>query len=826
MKKMKRTALLLAITFTTIGISCGIAQETPYRWKNGKKENLTVLPTQRYVSLTKVHSESELIDLLKIEDLEVSFFRKKDLILRAKEKSEVDESYAIIQSEKLKDLDLDQFPFINYHMPLYTDGNPENIIAYSELFHIKLKNAGNVDKLNKIAAKENFQIIGQHKYQPLWYTVAANKNSSGNSLELANLLHENKYFNYVQIYSFTEVPRTLCPTDQWALSQTTDVDINACEAWAITKGSSSVSIAVIDEGFDSGHTDLPNRTAFSYDVVTSSSPHQDIYACTPFNNYKGRNHATQVSGIIGGAHANSYGSDGVAPDCPLMYVSMDFTQGGSTWNCPPSDWVNRMEIAIIEIGLNQGASVINASWGFGLNVQVLSDAFENVSENGRNGLGCIVVASAGNSGGAPVDWPANLNHVIAVGAIKSSGDRWTNSAYLGTGVSVVAPGDNVKTTATDGISAYPYGSGKINATGTSISAPHVSAVAGLILSANPCLTNQEVTNIIESTTKKLSNYTYTSTAGKPNGTYNDETGYGLLDAHAAVLAAQNFTLNIDYDCNTNEFSTDATSGFTYQWYLNGVAISGATATTYTPSTAGTYHVVRTHSSGCTNSSGDYILTENGISGTPRIICVGTCQRIGPTSPTKNNTTNTYQWYVNTSGFCNNYVALSGETNTAICINYSDRPGLGVYVYKRVVKSGATIISETYYPVEFRNTCKGLIVYTAACCIPGKFDPSVSYTSGTPPLLNSIKGNEENPCGVIASISPNPGDGKLQVHTESKSSEQDRIQIRNYQGILIDEKPISKRGTTEFDISSQPNGLYRVMIICEEGIHSINYDKNH
>ena len=90
--------------------------------------------------------------------------------------------------------------------------------------------------------------------------------------------------------------------------------------------------------------------------------------------------------------------------------------------------------------------------------------------------------------------------------------------------------------------------------GTSCAAPEVSAVAALILSINPTLTQQEVTDIIESTARKAGGYNYQITSGIPNGTWNSQMGHGVLDAYAAVQSVCPAVVNF-----TNQIvTTDAT----------------------------------------------------------------------------------------------------------------------------------------------------------------------------------------------------------------------------------------------------------------------------
>ena len=70
-----------------------------------------------------------------------------------------------------------------------------------------------------------------------------------------------------------------------------------------------------------------------------------------------------------------------------------------------------------------------------------------------------------------------------------------------------------------------------------MAAPHVAGIAALVLSVDSTLTGQQVRDIIESTAQKVGGYAYESISGRPNGTWHEQMGYGLVDAYAAVLAA-------------------------------------------------------------------------------------------------------------------------------------------------------------------------------------------------------------------------------------------------------------------------------------------------
>ena len=122
-------------------------------------------------------------------------------------------------------------------------------------------------------------------------------------------------------------------------------------------------------------------------------------------------------------------------------------------------------------------------------------------------------------------YPANCNDtILAVGAIKNDGSRADFSHY-GAALDIVAPGVNV-------LSTLPHNKTGYN-DGTSMACPHVAGVAALILERNSELTATQVNSIINGNAKKIEGVDFDVT--KSDGTWNEEYGYGLVDAYSAVI---------------------------------------------------------------------------------------------------------------------------------------------------------------------------------------------------------------------------------------------------------------------------------------------------
>lgn len=391
-------------------------------------------------------------------------------------------------------------------------------VMVSNIFYVKLKDETDTSLLKQVALQTNTDILRKVLYTNNWYALEVNQESNSNSLDIANIFSETNYFDKIDpgfILNFTNN----CVSDsrfneQWGINNS-GIGINACAAWNLTTGTNGITVAVIDEGIDNTHTEFTG-THFtpSFDAVTSTSPAQ----------INGP-HGTHVCGIISSNH-NQASIAGVAPGLSIMEVSTSFSI---------SPTMSEKFASGINWAVQQGADVLNNSWGDQghafyneFHSTLLESAIDNALDNGRNGKGCVVVFASGNF--APeMDYPANYRtEILTVGSCNSSGQRSIGSGF-GTLLDIVAPGSGILSTIPNNL--YDTWNG------TSMAAPHVSAVAGLILSKYPDLTRLEVVNAIESSAQKVGSYNYQTEADRPNGTWNNEMEYGLVNAYGAIQAA-------------------------------------------------------------------------------------------------------------------------------------------------------------------------------------------------------------------------------------------------------------------------------------------------
>jgi subtilisin family serine protease len=301
----------------------------------------------------------------------------------------------------------------------------------------------------------------------------------------ANALEHNSQVRYVEENGVGELTAQTLP---WGIDK-----IDAEQVWADPNKGTDIKIAILDSGMDYNHEDLDAN------YVTG----KDFYGVGDDDPMDGMGHGTHVAGTIA-AEDNTLGVVGVAPEADLYIGKVSNNVG----QVPVADLVEGIDWAI-----TQGVQIISMSLGYQNHYQSLQDACDDAYDN--NGI--LVVAAAGNDGRGQrdtVDYPGRYSSVIAVSATDSR-DKVPSWSSKGPTVELSAPGVTVLSTLPN--DDYGYYSG------TSMSTPHVSGAAALVMAYNSSLTASEVRAKLQNTATDLGD------AGR-----DKKYGYGLVDARAAT----------------------------------------------------------------------------------------------------------------------------------------------------------------------------------------------------------------------------------------------------------------------------------------------------
>lgn len=319
-----------------------------------------------------------------------------------------------------------------------------------------------------------------------------NEELKANLKKRHRLLSDSKLFRYVEFDGI--VFGTAVPTDKayqdgrlWGLHNigqdggVSDADIDASDAWDITKGSKSVVVAVCDTGIRYTHEDLKNQMWINEDEIAGNGQDDDgdgfvdnIYGADTVNNdgdpMDGGDHGSHVAGTIG-ASANDDGPHvGVAWDVKLMAVKCLADWGGGSW----AAIAGSVDFAVVS-----GASICNLSLGGTSFSQAFLDIIVAAAD-----ANVILVCAAGNSGSDNDGFPHypssyEVENVIAVAATDRNDALADFSCYGLGSVDLGAPGVEIFSCTSESDSSYD------SYPGTSMAAPHVAGVVALMHSLQP-----------------------------------------------------------------------------------------------------------------------------------------------------------------------------------------------------------------------------------------------------------------------------------------------------------------------------------------------------
>ena len=399
------------------------------------------------------------------------------------------------------------------------------------------------------------------------------------------------------------------PNDPGFSSQWGPQDIYAPQAWGITVGSRSVTVAIIDTGVDYTHPDL------SPNIWTAPDGSHGWNFAVSFgsgnnNPRDDSGHGTHVAGIAAAVINNGVGIAGVSGSSIMAVKVLDSSGNGYiSWVASGIQWAT-----------DHGAKIISMSLGASSSSSTLQNAV-----NYAWGKGSVLVAAAGNDNqqANSVDYPAAYPNVIAVSAL-SQGDTIASYSSIGPQVDLSAPGTSIYSTMpTYQVylnTRYGYPMNYASLSGTSMATPHVSGTAALVWARSPALTNTQVTQILTNNAFDLG----------PLG-QDVQYGYGKVDAYNSVLAATpspDFTFSLSAGSitiikpgqGTLGITTQSLNGFNSPVTYNLQALPGGVTYSFdvnpvTPPADGVTTSQLTLSVDSSASSGTYSLSIVGSAGT-------------------------------------------------------------------------------------------------------------------------------------------------------------------------------------------------------------------
>jgi subtilisin family serine protease len=324
--------------------------------------------------------------------------------------------------------------------------------------------------------------------------------------------------------------------------------VNADQVWAMGHTGQGTVLAGNDTGVDWDHPALIDQYR-GWDGVAADHNYNwwDATGSYPDAPSDGDGHGTHTSGTIVGDDGRG-NQIGMAPRARLIHCkNLDDSGSGSDaaatecfeWDLAPWDLDGRNPRPDL------APDAVNISWGYGAGG---SSVFEDEIAALR-AAGIIVVVSAGNAGpgcatlGSPGDDEQSLTTGSVggtagslPGTLSSFSSRGPSALYPGAYIpDVVAPGESIR-------SSVPGGGYEGGWSGTSMAAPHVTGLIGLLWSANPSLRGMvnETVEIIQETAVPLTGQAGSGCGGDYVTGPNHDWGHGTIDGLAAVEAALRF----------------------------------------------------------------------------------------------------------------------------------------------------------------------------------------------------------------------------------------------------------------------------------------------
>ncbi|MCF7794027.1 MAG: S8 family serine peptidase [Candidatus Cloacimonetes bacterium] len=325
------------------------------------------------------------------------------------------------------------------------------------------------------------------------------------------------------------------------------------EAWNITTGNDQIIVAVVDSGINFEHPDLQENLYYNQNEIPNDGIDNDAngyiddwrgwdFVDAPELSSIGTGdflerdndasddlfHGTHVAGIIAADTNNNEGIAGVCWHARIMPI-----RSGFTTNIAGAGYLQDDDAAAgVIYAADQGADIINVSWGDANYSPIIADACQYAYEKGS-----IIVAAAGNSSvsiNRQIMYPAKLASTLAIGAVNASKELASFSC-IGPELDVVAPGSFI-------LSTYNNDNPYHELSGTSMAAPFVAGCLANLLSIEPGLDFEEIKSRLAETSIDLG-----------NSGFDENYGNGLIDAEALITHENEFQIEIEQPTDFSGF---------------------------------------------------------------------------------------------------------------------------------------------------------------------------------------------------------------------------------------------------------------------------------
>lgn len=378
-------------------------------------------------------------------------------------------------------------------------------------FLVRFSSKASSEQINSILSQEGLDAVQFFPGSKIYRVEGVSDESSARILKRLNQLKSVAYAEPNYIVEANRAPNDPYYSSLWGLHNTGQsggtlgADIGMESVWNNITGS-DVVVAIIDTGIDYTHPDLAANMWHNAgetpgnNIDDDNNGYVDDYYGYNFWYYDGdpaddHFHGTHVAGTIGAVGDNGIGIAGINWNAKLMAVKF-LNYNGSGYL---SD-----AIMAIEYAVNNGAKVLNNSWGFMSGQQIPSNPLLEPVQSLRDAIeyadqhGVIFVAAAGNDGvnsDTSANYPSSYSvaNILSIASTDRNDDRSYFSNWGAISVDLGAPGSEILSTYPTWYVDPPYAT----ISGTSMATPHVAGAAALVWQDNPSLTHRQVIDRIK-----------------------------------------------------------------------------------------------------------------------------------------------------------------------------------------------------------------------------------------------------------------------------------------------------------------------------------------